>query len=319
MDTNVIDRVRIFGPIPSRRLGRSLGINNLPTKVCTYSCVYCQVGRTRERRINRSPFYSPEEVAREVRDKVEEVLRRGEEINYLSFVPNGEPTLDLNLGQEIKLLKPLKFKIAVFTNSSLLGEEKVRESLLLADLVMVKVDTVSEEVYHRLNRPHHALRLSKVLDGLIKFTKIFSGELMSETMLVKGVNDSSDQIKAVASFLRELKPVKSYLLVPTRPPTEKWVKPSPEEVVTQASEIFRQEIDRVECLIDYEGTNFAIGENIEKTILDITSVHPLRKEALSEILRRAKKDWSIIQKMMDEGKLVEVRYGGEIFYRGLSP
>ncbi|RKZ00434.1 MAG: radical SAM protein, partial [Candidatus Hydrothermota bacterium] len=114
-----------FGPVPSRRLGRSLGVNNIPVKICTYSCVYCQIGRTLKIQVDREEFYSPDEVFGEVKEKVEDIRKKGEALDYITFVPDGEPTLDLNLGKEILLVKSLGFKVAVITNSSLIDREDV--------------------------------------------------------------------------------------------------------------------------------------------------------------------------------------------------
>ena len=114
-----------FGPVPSRRLGRSLGINNIPPKICTYSCVYCQLGRTIKMQADRRAFYEPEKVFQDVKNKVEKAKGKGETIDYLTFVPDGEPTLDINLGREIELLRPLGIKVAVISNSSLIWREDV--------------------------------------------------------------------------------------------------------------------------------------------------------------------------------------------------
>ena len=133
-----------FGPVPSRRLGRSLGINNIPPKTCSYSCVYCQLGRTSQLIANRQAFYKPKEIFKEVRRKVDEAISRNEKIDYLTFVPDGEPTLDINLGEEISLLRQIGIPIAVLTNASLLWREDVREDLLKADLVSLKVDSVNQ-------------------------------------------------------------------------------------------------------------------------------------------------------------------------------
>ena len=143
-----------FGPVPSRRLGRSLGINNIPPKVCTFSCVYCQVGRTTKMQVGRSSFYEPEEILRVVQDKVERTRKVGEGIDYLTFVPDGEPTLDINLGREIDLLRPLGIKIGVISNASLIGREDVREELMRADWVSLKIDSTREKVWRRCDRPH---------------------------------------------------------------------------------------------------------------------------------------------------------------------
>jgi len=143
-----------FGPVPSRRLGRSLGINNIPPKVCTYSCVYCQLGKTYNMMTQLQKYYPPAQIFKEVQEKVKKSKEKEELIDYLTFVPDGEPTLDINLGQEIKLLKSLGIKIAVITNASLLDQERVKENLKEADLVSLKVDSIEEEIWRRVNRPH---------------------------------------------------------------------------------------------------------------------------------------------------------------------
>ena len=162
-----------FGPVPSRRLGRSLGINNIPPKICTYSCVYCQVGKTVEKQVKRSHFYDPEEIYRDVRKKVEEAQKRGESIDYLTFVPDGEPTLDVNLARTIELLKPLGFKIAVITNGSLIWREDVRADLAKADWVSFKIDSTSEKTWRRINRPQRSMRLPAILSGMLEFADTY--------------------------------------------------------------------------------------------------------------------------------------------------
>jgi len=303
-----------FGPVPSRRLGRSLGINNIPPKVCTYSCVYCQLGRTIKMRVERSAFYEPEDVLRDVQDKVERAKEAGESIDYLTFVPDGEPTLDVNLGREIELLRPLGIKIAVISNGSLVWREDVREDLLGADWVSLKMDSVREEVWRRINRPHGSLQLTSILDGALEFAQAFKGELATETMLVKGVNEGDDHIREVAGFLARLKPATAYLAIPTRPPAEEWVQPPGEEVINRAYQILRGRIDQVEYLIGYEGNAFAFTGNVEEDLLSITSVHPMREDAVSEFLARAKADWPAVYRLVAQGQLIEMAYEGRKFY-----
>jgi len=204
-----------FGPVPSRRLGRSMGINNIPPKICTYSCVYCQLGRTLDMQVERKEFYSPEKVMGEVERKVREAEDSGERVDYLTFVPDGEPTLDINLGREIDMLKQTGIKIAVITNSSLIWREDVRNELCGADWVSLKVDSVTEDTWHRVDRPHGRLELGKIMDGIEDFSRDFEGELATETMLVSGFNDGEDETGRIASFISGLKTDKSYISIPT--------------------------------------------------------------------------------------------------------
>ena len=237
-----------FGPVPSRRLGRSLGINNIPPKICSYACIYCQLGRTLTMQTERSDFYDPERIFEEVRKRVEEVRAAGEWIDYLSFVPDGEPTLDLNLGREIELVRELGIKIAVITNSSLIWREDVRDELARADWVSLKVDSVREDVWRRIDRPHGQLHLSQILDGALAFADTFSGRLVTETMLVEGVNDSTELLEELNDFLVRLEPETAYLAIPTRPPAEANVRAPDEAGITQAWSTLSGELDTVELL-----------------------------------------------------------------------
>ncbi|MBN1317236.1 MAG: radical SAM protein [Anaerolineales bacterium] len=303
-----------FGPVPSRRLGQSLGINNIPPKICSYSCIYCQVGRTDKMRIERSDFYGADRIVGEVREKVEGAGKASERIDYLTFVSDGEPTLDLHLGDEIKMLKPLGIKIGVISNASLIDRPDVREALMGADWVSLKVDSTEENVWRAVDRPHHTLKLDSILDGALEFAQTFKGELVSETMLVRGVNDGEKHIQQVAEFLARLQPARSYLSIPTRPPAEGNVRSPDEAAITCAFQILSQKVDRVEYLIGYEGNAFAFTGDVEQDLLSITAVHPMREEAVTEFLSRAGADWVVVKRMVDEERLVELEYEGVRFY-----
>jgi len=303
-----------FGPIPSRRLGRSLGINNIPPKVCTYSCVYCQLGRTTKMQVERQAFYEPDLLLQEIQEKVKQARQAGEAIDYLSFVPDGEPTLDLNLGREIELLVSLGIPIAVISNASLIGREEVREALLQADWVSLKMDAVQEEVWRRVDRPHGALRLGAILDGARQFAAVYRGKLVTETMLVAGLNDGADPVTKAAEFLARLRPATAYLAIPTRPPAEKWVRPPDEETLNRAYQTLSQTVERVEYLIGYEGNAFAFTGNVAQDLLSITAVHPMRQEAVDDLLARAGAEWSVVHDLVAGGQLIEVEYRGNRFY-----
>ncbi len=309
----------IFGPVPSRRLGHSLGINNIPPKVCSYSCVYCQLGNTINLQVERQTFYKPEEIAQSVKEKVKQVKEKGEAIDYLTFVPDGEPALDSNLGKEIKLLKPLNIKIAVITNASLIWRQDVRQDLQKADWVSLKVDTVDKEIWRRINRPQKSLKLEAILEGMLKFANSFKGELTTESMLIQDINDNNEGIERIADFLVELKPNKAYLAIPTRPPAKKTIKPASEQVINMAYQIFSNRLSSVEYLIGYEGNVFTFTGKVEDDLLGITSVHPMREEAVIEFLKKAGASWGVIKKLIEDGSLVELEYQGIKFYMRKLP
>ena len=315
------DKVKMiaYGPVPSRRLGQSLGINNIPPKICTYSCIYCQLGRTSNMHVNRQVFYKPKEILENVKNKVKEAKSKKEPIDYLAFVPDGEPSLDINLGKEIEMLNSIGIKIAVITNASLLWNKDVRDALCRADWVSLKIDAMNQDIWRKINRPHGSLKLGKILEGMSKFAHVFNGELVTETMLIQDVNDAGKELENVADFIAELNPKKSYISIPIRPPAEKWVKPADEHEINIGYQIFKEKGIDVEYLIGYEGNAFAYTGNVEEDLLSITSVHPMREDGIEEFLTKAKVDWSIIKKLINEDKLVEVEYRDKKFYMRKLP
>jgi wyosine [tRNA(Phe)-imidazoG37] synthetase (radical SAM superfamily) len=309
----------VYGPVPSRRLGRSLGINNIPPKICSYSCIYCQLGNTTNMQAQRMTFYEPEEIARAVQEKVNQAREKGEPIDYVSFVPDGEPTLDVNLGREIELLRPLGIKIAVITNASLIWREDVRQDLQEADWVSLKLDTVSEETWHRINRPQKLLRLENIFDGMLEFANTFDGDLTTETMLVQGVNDSGREINRIAEFLARLQPTTAYVAVPIRPPAKETVSVPTEKAINMAYQIIKERLSDVEYLIGYEGNAFASTGDAKKDLLSITAVHPMREEAITEFLYKTGVNRESVQGLIDDGSLVQVEYQGKKFYTRRLP
>jgi wyosine [tRNA(Phe)-imidazoG37] synthetase (radical SAM superfamily) len=304
----------VFGPIPSRRLGQSLGINNIPPKVCSYSCVYCQIGRTDLLRIDRASLYSSDDVCQAVSDRIKAVHARGEKIDYLTFVPDGEPTLDINLGHTINMLRIFGIKIAVISNASLIWMRNVREDLSKADLVSLKIDAVDNETWRRINRPHSRLRLNDILEGISKFSDQFTGTLITETMIAAGINDSMENANGVSDFIKGLHHKTAYILVPIRPPAESDVKAPSEKTLMKIYDSFQNNVPNVELLIGHEGYQFAYSGNAEEDILGITAVHPMREDAVRKFLKKSGEKWSLIQNLIDNKKLIKIPYQGKNYY-----
>jgi len=303
-----------YGPVPSRRLGQSIGINNIPPKICTYSCVYCQLGRTLNMQIKRQTFYQPDEVIEAVKTKIQKAQENQEPIDYLTFVPDGEPTLDENLGEEIEQLRKTDRKIAVISNASLIWRGDVQKDLSKAHWVSLKMDTVDQNVWHSANRPHKGLDLQKILNGAKEFSQSFRGDLVTETMLLQDINDKAEIIERTAAFIKILNPKKSYISIPIRPPAEEWVKPASEININSAFQIFKEHDLDSEYLIGYEGNAFAYTGNVDKDLLSIVSVHPMRKEAVDNFLAKAREDWDTVERLIRENKLIELEYQGNKYY-----
>jgi len=149
---------------------------------------------------------------------------------------------------------------------------------------------------------------------MMDFSATFDGELTTETMLIHGINDDKNEVSNIADFISELKPEKSYISIPTRPPGEKWVKPATEKAINDAYQIFRERAVEAEYLIGYEGNAFALTGNTEEDLLGIMSVHPMREDAVKEFLMKANADWKVIEKLIGENKIIELEYQGNRFY-----
>ncbi len=304
----------IFGPVPSRRLGRSLGINSIPPKTCSYGCAYCQVGPTCGTETELRSFFDPAEIRRRVEERVEAVRTGGETIDYLTFVPDGEPTLDVDLGRSIDALRPLGIPIAVISNGSLLWRPQVREALDRADWVSVKVDAVDRSIWRRVNAPSRRLDLVEVLEGIRVFAGGFNGTLVSETMLLEGVNDGDGPVEAVAAFLTDLDLDVAYLAVPTRPPNVTWARAPDEHALNRAFQIMSAVLPRVEYLIGSEGDAFCSTGDARSDLLSITAVHPMRDAAVRRLLETAGAGWGVVEELLDGGDLRAVEHRGETFF-----
>lgn len=303
-----------FGPVPSRRLGRSLGINNIPPKHCSYSCIYCQVGPTARPEIAARDFYPVGAIVKAVKHRLAQARLQGEPVDYLTFVPDGEPTLDIYLSDAIEALRPLGLPIAVISNASLIWRPEVRQTLARADWVSLKVDSVVEATWQHINRPHPDLQLPVILDGIRDFASGYHGTLASETLLVAGVNDSTSEVGQVARFIAAAGIRLAYLSIPHRPPTEPSVACPDEATVTRAWHKLAEQIAQVELLTAYEGDAFPPLDDPRGQLLAVTAVHPMRESAVRELLTRAGKDMTLAQALVESGDLLQIRHGGEVFY-----
>jgi wyosine [tRNA(Phe)-imidazoG37] synthetase (radical SAM superfamily) len=290
----------------------SLGVNNIPYKICTYSCVYCQIGKAVKMQGERQVFYQPEDLLAEVRTAL---AKTGDvRTDYITIVPDGEPTLDLNLGKLIGQLKTTGIPVAVITNSSLLHLPAVRTELALADWVSVKVDTARGSTWKKVDRPYKSLNLETTLEAIGLFAEGFHGKLATETMLVKGLNDAPEEFAATADFIKTVNPETSFLAVPIRPPAVSTALPPDEAVLNAAYQIFSERLASVEYLTGYEGNGFSSTGDAMEDILSITAVHPMREDAVRELLRKTDDTWKVVEGLVRQGALQESSYNNHFYY-----
>ena len=303
----------VFGPVRSRRLGNSLGVNHLPPKTCTYSCVYCQLGRTSFMTTNRARFSDPEAIHNKIADRLAELKKENVSVDTIAFVSNGEPTLDRSLGEMLQKAKTFGIQTAVITNASLLWHPDTARQLMHADVVSLKVDTVIEETWHKLDRPHGTLKLDTVFNGMHRFAQFYKGKLITETLLVDGVNDSEKEAKANAVFIADLNPDTAYIALPLRPPAEAWVKPSRPENLTRVYQIFKDHITHVEILMDLPETEFLSRDDLTENLLRTLRVHPLTREEVETHLKEGGESSAVIETLLAEKEIQSFHFRGSEF------
>ncbi|MBN1455553.1 MAG: radical SAM protein [Methanomicrobia archaeon] len=309
---------RVYGPVPSRRLGRSLGVNPIPFKTCNYSCVYCQLGRTTHMTNERRDFFPPEELLNEIRGVLEPAGSK-QELDFVTFVGEGEPTLCKSLGWLISKTKELAdIPVAVDTNGSLLYQAEVRNELAQADVVMPSLDAGTAATFMKINRPHRGIAFDTMVEGMEQFRRAYKGELWVEVMLVKGLNDSEDELLALKRRLERIEPDRIYLNVPIRPPAEPWAVPPDQEAIVLAQAIL-SDLNVVDITAEELGAFSIAGfHNPEEAILAIIRRHPMREEQVIETLQHFAVAGEAVQESLQQlaksGQIKKVTYREKVFW-----
>ena len=237
----------VFGPVPSRRLGMSLGVDIVPFKTCTFDCVYCQLGVTTKKTIDRDSFVPQDDVLAEIKEVID---KKTGNVDFITFSGSGEPTLNAQLGDMIRRVKAFTdVPVAVITNGSLLYRDDVRMDLNEADLVVPSLDAITDSTFAKVNRHHEGLNAKMLMDGLRDFTQQFKGQIWLEILIVKGLSDDMSELKQIADFVRNLRLDKIQLNTIDRPPAEDFASPVTAEEMNEIARLFD---DRVEIIADFD-------------------------------------------------------------------
>jgi wyosine [tRNA(Phe)-imidazoG37] synthetase (radical SAM superfamily) len=280
MDRSSTPLKYVFGPVPSRRLGRSLGIDLVPYKTCTFDCIYCDVGRTTHKTISRQLFVSPEDIQRELEPTLSILDKKPD---YVTLSGSGEPTLNNNIGEIIQKVKEVtSIPIAVLTNGSLLSLKEVRKDLLQADLLLPSLDAITPALFEYINRPHQSLKIEEIISGLIQFRKQYRGQIWLEVLFCRGVNDGKEEIEKLKEVIEGIQPDRVQLNTSVRPPAEDFAFPL---TLGQLEEIRERLGDKAEIISEFGaplGEEFNSVKDTE--ILNLIKRRPCTTEDISKAL-----------------------------------
>jgi len=299
----------IFGPVPSRRLGLSLGIDLLPAKTCTYDCLYCQVGRTTDKTVQTDVFFPVKDVCKELEMSLEKIKP-----DTITLAGSGEPTLHSQIDQVITFIKEITgIKIAILTNGSLFWREEVRNRVSGADILIPTLTTVFEKTFRTIHRSHSDLKLSTIIEGLKHLRRVYQGRLFLELFFLSGINDSDIEVEGLKRVIDQISPDKIQLNSVVRPPSD--------------SRAIILDMQRLEDIKNFLGGNAEIiaeasinkreGKygSLGSTVLEMARRRPLRAVDVSKALHIPLEEVAgIIKGLIIKGALREQEHSGEVYY-----
>lgn len=300
----------LFGPVPSRRMGISLGISPIPERTCSYSCIYCQLGRTKHMQSERNMFFPVQEIL----DEFIHYQKNLQKPDVISIVGEGEPTLYSGLENLIAELKKItEIPVAVITNGSLLSDKNVQKALMQADFVLPSMDACDEKTFRRINRPHFSIKYEDTQKGLIEFSHAYSGQLWLEIMLIAGINDDEASLDAFAAMLRQIKYDRVYVNTPVRPPAESFAEcPSKEQIQKAVNKLSAISIDMLSS-----GSFYSDDADDYEAVKSICKRHPMNTFELETFLAsRNTADIAAFKKRLENDPQFScVEYKGIVSYR----
>jgi wyosine [tRNA(Phe)-imidazoG37] synthetase (radical SAM superfamily) len=301
----------VFGPVPSRRLGRSLGIDLVPLKTCTYNCIYCQLGATTNQTLQRKPYIAVEPAIQQLKKKLATLSTPPD---YITLSGSGEPTLNSEIGWVIEEVNKLaSIPVAVLTNGSLLHLEPVREALMGADLVIPSLDAGNPSLFHFINRPHNSLRYSQVLQGLREFRREYPGQIWLEIMLCGGFNDVPQEIKRLQEEIKRINPDRIQLNTVVRPPAEEFAYPVSQERLEEISGIFAGRAEVLPPVCPASGSR--VSGQIDREVLSLLKRRPCSLEDLSRAFGVSEKEiGNCLQELRRKGAVWYDIHNHTVFY-----
>ena len=301
----------IYGPVPSRRLGYSLGVDILPFKTCSLDCIYCQLGHSERQTVRRKKHFDPCTIL----GQIKKATSSGKRIDTITFSGSGEPTLNVLIGNLIREIKnTTTIPVAVLTNSTLLTHKSVRQALSRADIVVPSLDAASQVIFDRMNRPHASLKIAKVIEGLKAFRQEFRGKIWLEILFVKGVNDSPDHLRKLKKAIDGIDPDKIQLNTVVRPPAEKSAQSLRFDELEKIRDFFGK---KAEVVAEFEKIpHVPASSNLKEAILAMVRRRPVTLADMSMALGKHKNELTpYCNALQEEGKIRLVIHKSKKFYK----
>jgi wyosine [tRNA(Phe)-imidazoG37] synthetase (radical SAM superfamily) len=302
--------MHIYGPVPSRRLGYSLGVDILPFKTCSLDCIYCQLGNTKRKTVQRKKYFDVDTILAQIK----KTIASGQRIDYITFSGSGEPTLNVSIGKLIQEIKKItSIPVAVLTNATLLSHQSVRNAITDADLVVPSLDAAAQEIFERVNRPHESLKIRQIIKGLKHFRQDFSGKIWLEILLVRGVNDSPAHLEKLKKAIAEINPDRIHLNTVVRPPAEKTALPLSSQELVLIRQFFGK---KAEVVAEFDKTqDRPVSQDLKDAILEMVARRPVTLADMSRSLGKHKNELiKYCDFLLKEGKIRFVIHEGKKFY-----
>jgi len=299
----------VFGPVPSRRLGLSLGVDLIPAKTCSFDCLYCQVGKTTSKTIQRKSFTPVQEVVSEIKERLLQTVP-----DAITLAGSGEPTLHSEIGQIITLIKDITdINVALLTNGALLWMETVRKDVLGADIIMPTLSSSLEATFKKIHKPHPQLELKTVIDGLILLRQEYKGSLFLEMVFLAGINDTDKELEGLKNLTDRISPDKIQLNTVVRPPAD-----------SRAMSLDRKRLMEIK---DFFGNNAEIIADVplqygtwkknstSRNLLDMVKRRPLRPVDIANSLNLPMLDVeTLVKNLLTKGHLRKQKHSGDTYY-----
>ena len=299
----------VFGPVPSRRLGRSLGVDLVPYKTCSYDCIYCQIGRTTNKTTHLQSWGEIDEIVKQIKAKLH--LKP----DFITLSGSGEPTLYAQIGRLIRRIKEITdIPIAVITNGSLLSLSNVRDSISEADLVVPSLDAGCNETFQMINRPCADISFEQMLDGLVKFRKQFTGQYWLEVFILAGINDSETEIGKLAECIRQIAPDKVQVNTVSRPPAEAFAQSVDKETLTAIAKRLAEDAEVIaDFRADHSTPEFTARA---ESVLEMLKRRPCSTDDISAGLGIHRNEVvKYVEELLSQGKIEPEQQGKQLYYK----